>query len=185
VKNAVIGAGINGIITAWELFKQGPSKQQIHQACPNLNIEVLIKGFSYYDRQMDDYQLGLWALEKTKKQPDQAIFGQTEVLKITNTGKIDYQNHNNQQQSTFGKVINLAGPWVEQLPKQRDNQHKYTPDYLINVYNNYFKTPINKQKIIIKSFVGVRPLIKSANNPNKDTRAYASLLKLQNRRRYD
>ena len=141
MKNAVIGAGINGIITAWELFKQGPSKQQIHQACPN--------------------------------------------LKITNTGKIDYQNHNNQQQSTFGKVINLAGPWVEQLPKQRDNQHKYTPDYLINVYNNYFKTPINKQKIIIKSFVGVRPLIKSANNPNKDTRAYASLLKLQNRRRYD
>lgn len=45
-------------------------------------------------------------------------------------------------------------------------------DYLINAYNHYFKTPINKQNIV-KSFAGLRPLIKSADNPNKATREYA------------
>ena len=46
---------------------QSLTQQQIHQACPELKTEKLIKGFSYYDGQMDDHQLGLWALEQAKK----------------------------------------------------------------------------------------------------------------------
>ena len=45
-------------------------------------------------------------------------------------------------------------------------------DYLINAYNDYFKTPISKQNIV-QSFAGRRPSIKSADNPNKATREYA------------
>jgi glycerol-3-phosphate dehydrogenase len=39
-------------------------------------------------------------------------------------------------------------------------------------YNYYFTTPITKQNIT-QSFAGLRPLIKSADNPNKATREYA------------
>ena len=47
---------------------QSLTQQQMHQACPQLKIEGLKKGFSFYDGQMDDYQLGIWAVAQAKQQ---------------------------------------------------------------------------------------------------------------------
>jgi len=44
--------------------------------------------------------------------------------------------------------------------------------YLIDAYNNYFIDQITVQDIV-RSFSGVRPLIKSSNDANKTTREYA------------
>ena len=250
---------------------QSLTKQQMHQACPELKTENLVKGFSYYDGEMDDYQLGLWALQQAKQistpsplmgegwgegekisqqQPGLVVKEHTEVTKLDTKGNLTLADGTTQ---TFDKIINIAGPWAEQLLKQSNikpkynldlvrgshilvdtnisghsvssschserseespiqNQHGYfleipnerriffvlpyqgktligtteqrqtlsdniTPseheiDYLINAYNHYFKTPITKQNIV-QSFAGLRPLIKSADNPNKATREYA------------
>lgn len=221
---------------------QSLTQQQIHQACPELKTENLIKGYSYYDGQMDDHQLGLWALEQAKKsachceeRSDLAIssrftlYENTEVTKLNTQGTLTLANGTS---PAYDKIINIAGPWAEQLLKQSNIKPNYTKDlvrgshilieqklnhgyfleipkerriffvlpyqgktligtteqrqalndnitpseqeieYLINAYNHYFKTPINKQNIV-QSFAGLRPLIKSADNPNKATREYA------------
>jgi len=208
---------------------QSLTQQQMHQSCPEVKTENLIKGFSYYDGQMDDYQLGLWALEQAKKQPGLVIKEHTEVTKLDTQGTLTLADGTI---VTYDQVINIAGPWSEQLLKQSNIKPNYTLDlvrgshivieqklnhgyfleipnerriffvlpyqgktligtteqrqalndnitpseqeidYLINAYNHYFKTPITKQNIV-QSFAGLRPLIKSADNPNKATREYA------------
>lgn len=207
---------------------QSLTQQQIHQACPELKTENLIKGFSYYDGQMDDYQLGLWALEEAKKQPGLVIKEYSEVTKIDIRGNLSFADGSTQ---AYDKIINIAGPWAEQLLRQSNIKPLYNLDlvrgshivieqrlnhgyfleipkerriffvlpyqgktligtteerqtlnddikpseqeidYLINAYNHYFKTPISKLNIV-KSFTGLRPLIKSADKPNKATREY-------------
>jgi len=126
---------------------QSLNKQQIHLACPQLKSEGLIKGFSFFDGQMDDYQLGLWALEQAKKlsinnsviptevgisQPDKndmknqlslIINEHTQVTKIDQQGKLTLTDCTTQ---TFDKIINIAGPWAEQLLKQSNIKSEYT-----------------------------------------------------------
>ncbi|PIP98579.1 MAG: FAD-dependent oxidoreductase [Shewanella sp. CG18_big_fil_WC_8_21_14_2_50_42_11] len=262
---------------------QSLTKQQMHQACPQLKTEGLTKGFSFYDGQMDDHQLGLWALDQAKayrhcerSEAISQIFAlkeNTEVTQVDENGTLTLASGETQ---TYDKIINAAGPWAEQLLKQSNIKPKYKLDlvrgshilvdteycyreeqskkhvhceergknhghceergknhghceersdaaitvqnhgyllevpnerriffvlpyqgktligtteqrqtlnddikpseqeidYLINGYNHYFTTPINKQNII-QSFAGLRPLIKSADNPNKGTREYA------------
>jgi glycerol-3-phosphate dehydrogenase len=45
-------------------------------------------------------------------------------------------------------------------------------NYLINSYNYYFLNKISKNEIV-NSFAGLRPLVKSSENPNKAKREYA------------
>ena len=208
---------------------QSLTEQQTHQACPELKTEKLLKGFSFCDGQMDYYQQGLWALAKAKKQPGLVIEEHSEVIKIDIKGNLAFAVGTAQ---AYDKIINIAGPWAEQLLKQSNIKPEYNLDlvrgrhivivqklnqgyfleipnqrriflvlpyqgktligtteerqtlnddikpseqeidYLINAYNHYFKMPISKQNIV-QSFAGLRPLIKSAYNPNKATREYA------------
>jgi glycerol-3-phosphate dehydrogenase len=208
---------------------QSLSAQKMHQVCPQLKKEGLIKGFSFYDGQMDDYRLGFWALEQAKIQSGLVIKEHTEIEKVDVTGTLTLADGTTQ---TFDKIINIAGPWAEQLLKQSNIKPKFSLDlvrgshiivdqeidsaylleipnerriffvlpyqgktligtteqrqtlnddlkpseqeidYLINAYNHYFTTLISKQNIV-QSFAGLRPLIKSAENPSKATREYA------------
>ena len=97
---------------------QSLTQQQIHQACSELKTEHLIKGFSYYDGQMDDHQLGLWALEQAKKQPGLVVKEHTEVTKIDTQGTLTLDDGTTQ---AYDQVINIAGPWAEKLLKQSNN----------------------------------------------------------------
>lgn len=211
---------------------QGVSKQKIHQVCPELKTDNLIKGFSYYDAQMDDYQLGIWAFQQFKSHKNFTLNQFTTVKTVKEGGGVFFEQNNKKNQQIFDKVINVAGPWAEQLLIQSNIDSEYNLDlvrgshilvekeigqgyflempnerriffvlpyqgktligtteerqalndniqpceqeidYLINAYNHYFKTPIIKQSIV-QSFAGLRPLIKSASNPNKATREYA------------
>ena len=49
---------------------------------------------------------------------------------------------------------------------------KEEQDYLITAYNHYHNQPIQLEEIT-ESFAGVRPLIKSKDNPSQATREYA------------
>ena len=207
---------------------QNHSKTSMQRLCSGLKMNNLVKGFSYYDGQMDDHQLGLWAADQAKQYKNLTILEETAVDRIDVNGEITY-NGNKEQ---FEKVINITGPWAYQILKENSIDSDYELDlvrgshivinrnldhgyflevpgerriffvlpykgqtligttevrqkisdeikptqseiiYLIGAYNYYFVDQITKQDVV-KSFSGVRPLIKSSKDVNKSTREYA------------
>jgi glycerol-3-phosphate dehydrogenase len=104
---------------------QSLSQEQIRKACPELKSENLIKGFSYYDAQMDDFQLGLWALNQAKSSGDLEIREHTEVAKLGLSGIVYLSDG---QKLFFDEVINIAGPWAEQLLAKSGIKARYKLD---------------------------------------------------------
>jgi glycerol-3-phosphate dehydrogenase len=201
------------------------NKTSMQELCPDLKKDELMNGFSYYDGQMDDCQLGLWAADQVKQYENFELLENTSIDKINIYGEISYKGHKDK----FDKVINIAGPWAHQLLKdnmiesdyeldlvrgshiiiQKELDHGYfleVPNerriffvlpykgqtligtteirqaiidkieptqseivYLIKAYNYYFKDQI-KERDVVKSFSGLRPLVKSVNDINKVTR---------------
>ena len=204
------------------------SKASMQELCPGLKMNGLVKGFSYYDGQMDDYQLGLWAADQVKQYKNFTVIEETTIDRVNINGEVSF-NGNKEQ---FDKVINVAGPWAYQLLKDSNIDSEYELDLvrgshivvnrkldhgyflevpgerriffvlpykgqaligttevrqkisdkieptksevtqLINAFNYYFVNRITERDVV-KSFAGVRPLIKSSNNINKITREYA------------
>jgi len=207
---------------------QNHSKASMQELCPGLKINGLVKGFSYYDGQMDDYQLGIWAIDQAKQYKNFTTIEKTSVDLVGANGEVVYGGNKEQ----FDKVINVAGPWAYELLVSSGISTDYDLDLirgshiiidrkldhgyflevpgerriffvlpyggrtligttevrqclhddidpseeevmnLISSYNYYFKNGINVNSVV-ESFSGVRPLIRSANNPNKVTREYA------------
>ena len=58
------------------------SRAEFIKYCPELKSKDLAKGFSYYDAQMDDYQLGLWAVNQAKQYKILTILENTKVDQI-------------------------------------------------------------------------------------------------------
>ena len=105
---------------------QSHSKASMQELCPGLKMNNLVKGFSYYDGQMNDYQLGIWAADQAKQYKNLTILEETAVDRINNNGEITY-NGNKEQ---FDKVINIAGPWARQLLKNSNIDSDYELDLI-------------------------------------------------------
>ena len=100
------------------------SKASMQELCPGLKMNGLVKGFSYYDGQMDDYQLGFWAIDQAKKYKNFTTIEKTSIDRVDVNGEVVY-NGNKEQ---FDKVINVAGPWAYQLLKDSDIDSDYELD---------------------------------------------------------
>ena len=111
------GKGIIGV-------HQKHSKSELQQLCPELKTDKMTSGFSYYDGQMDDYQLGLWAAEQAKKYKNLTVLENTSVDKINVDGEISYNNI----KEKFDKVVNIAGPWAYKLMKDNNINSNYELD---------------------------------------------------------
>jgi len=204
------------------------NKVSMQNICTDLKTDNLAIGFSYYDGQMDDYRLGLWAADQVKQYKNFKLLENTSIDKVNVNGEVTFKN----SKEKFEKVINITGPWAHKLLSDNDIkseckldlvrgshivinrrlEHGYfleVPNerriffvlpyqgqvligttevrqsiideikptkseiaYLIDAYNHYFKDEII-EKDVVKSFSGVRPLIKSSNQANKATREYA------------
>jgi glycerol-3-phosphate dehydrogenase len=77
---------------------------------PQLQSEGLLKGFSFYDGQMDDYLLGIWMANNAKKLGAQLHENQA-VTSIDTLGNISLANTS----LTFDYIVNVAGPWAQKL----------------------------------------------------------------------
>jgi len=100
------------------------SKASMQELCPGLKMNGLVKGFSYYDGQMDDYQLGIWAIDQAKQYKNFTTIEKTTIDRVDVNGEVVY-NGNKEQ---FDKVINVAGPWAYQLLKDSDIDSDYELD---------------------------------------------------------
>jgi glycerol-3-phosphate dehydrogenase len=87
------------------------NREQTIEQDPWLNSAGLIGAYQFWDGQMDDRQLGLWALQQAglaglrlrEHQP---------VARLDNQGNLLLQNGN---RHCFDYIINAAGPWAHQL----------------------------------------------------------------------
>lgn len=72
---------------------------------PNLSSQNLLGAYSFYDAQMDDYQLGLWVIEQ-----------------IQNLGGMIHTKRpvkDLSQLPNFDAIVNATGPWVMHLRQQQ------------------------------------------------------------------
>ena len=94
---------------------------------PDIKQEGLLGGYQFYDGQMDDYQLGMWIADKAK-QAGVTLQENQSVTKISSTGTLWSGNEDEPKQ--FDRIINVAGPWAEQLTKDSGLNLPYRLDLI-------------------------------------------------------
>lgn len=202
------------------------TRDELIKMSPMLKIDGLAGGFTFYDGQMDDLNLGLWAAQQASN-AGVLIHENAPVEKVDIDAGITANGH----RIKYDFVINIAGPWAKQLldrsdiksindldlvrgshividepleygyllevPEERrvcfvlpyngqtlvgttevrQTQHQLIECsdeeaiYLLDVYNFYFQASKGVSDIS-KRFSGVRPLIRSSEDPNKASREY-------------
>lgn len=114
---------------------QRHSAKEILQLNPNLSADGLRGGFSFHDAQMDDRALGLWAVEQART-AGVAIHEGCEITAIDTMGELKI----GQQLGRFDQIINVTGPWAEQLLHRAGIARKYRLD-LVRGSHILFKEP--------------------------------------------
>jgi glycerol-3-phosphate dehydrogenase len=206
---------------------------------PALRTDGLLGAYSYFDVQMDDHALGLWAAERARE-AGVTIHEHVEVTRVNTQGTIwtrpraapaDVTTADGVSAS-YNRVVNVAGPWAAALLAKSDVRASYAldlvrgshivlrgtmpygafvevpnerrlcfilpyrgeilvgttevrqsldepivcqdeeRDYLLAVYNHYFRDA-RTERDVVRTFAGVRPLIRSADDPSRATREYA------------
>ena len=203
------------------------SAEELQARDPNLNGDGLVGGWEFSDGQMDDYQLGLWVAEQVRSVGGE-IHEHAPVERVSTEGEVVLEGG---EVHRFERVVNVAGPWAEELARASGVDLPYQLDlvrgshlvlnqpcpqayllevvgerrvffvlpwkdgtllgttevrqsidepiecseeeerYLLDAYAAYFETPAEPSDIA-ERFAGVRPLIKSARNPNRASREY-------------
>ncbi|HQR58754.1 MAG TPA: FAD-dependent oxidoreductase, partial [Azonexus sp.] len=111
----LVGAGIRlyDLLATGSGFPRGRwySANEVAERFPCLRRNALLGAYGYWDARMDDYQLGLWAVEKARES-GVAIHEQTPVLRIDPaTGAVSTAGAS----ACYDRIVNVAGPWAERL----------------------------------------------------------------------
>ena len=83
---------------------------ELQQQLPELNSTDLLGGFCFFDGQMDDHALGLWAAEMARRSGAN-ISTHATVQAVSTRGTVNL----NGSAFSYDVVINAAGPWAEAL----------------------------------------------------------------------
>jgi glycerol-3-phosphate dehydrogenase len=86
------------------------SAGKLHSRAPELHADGLIGGFSYFDGQMDDRALGLWALARARAKGVE-LREHTPVDRIDTQGEVTLADG----REKFDFIVNAAGPWAARL----------------------------------------------------------------------
>ncbi len=77
---------------------------------PQLNADGLKGGYEFSDGQMDEHQLGLWVAEQAKQEGTH-FHENTPIESIDIEGNVQLKT----EVLKYDHIINVAGPWAEQL----------------------------------------------------------------------
>jgi glycerol-3-phosphate dehydrogenase len=88
--------------------------QALRQRFPGLKVDRLSGGWEYWDAQMDDHGLGLWAANQAKR-AGVTILENAHIARITTDGQVTLADLDQQTPRQFDLIVNAAGPWAEQL----------------------------------------------------------------------
>lgn len=84
--------------------------EELCNADPALRPDGLLGGYTYCDAQMDDYRLGLWVAGQARS-AGALIQEHTAVERVDTEGRVATAAGTR----SFDAVVNVAGPWAEQL----------------------------------------------------------------------
>jgi glycerol-3-phosphate dehydrogenase len=90
------------------------TREDVLKEAPELRSNDLLGAFAFWDGQMDDRLLGLWAVEQAT-QVGATFRADTEVVSVEQTGGVGLKDGTAE---AFDAVINAAGPWAADLLKQ-------------------------------------------------------------------
>lgn len=91
--------------------------EQVKRCSPEIKTQGLTGAYLFFDGQMDDRKLGLWVAEQAIKAGVQ-IHQHCPVRQITATGGVFAGNSSDWQ--VFDLLVNVAGPWSNQLLEQSE-----------------------------------------------------------------
>lgn len=97
--------------------------EDLGDSIPGLKTAGLQGGFSFLDAQMDDLALGLWAADQVR-QMGVAIHEEAEVRTVDTSGYLEV----GEQKLHFDCIINVAGPWAQQLLQRSNIPSRYRLD---------------------------------------------------------
>ena len=100
------------------------NKTMMKKHCSELKENGLCGGFSYFDGQMDDYTLGMWAVDKVRSFKNCTIKENTEVKKIELDGRVCGSYFD----SYFDHIVNASGCYVEHLLTKSGLDSKHSID---------------------------------------------------------
>ena len=86
------------------------SREELLNACEGLRSEGLKGAFSFYDVQMDDNALGLWAAERARE-AGAVIRTETKVYSISTDATLIVDG----KRYAYDSIVNVAGPWAKQI----------------------------------------------------------------------
>lgn len=90
---------------------------EVLETCPTLRSERLQGAWEYWDAQMDDQALGLWAAEQARR-AGVDIRINTPVSSVSTDGRLSA----NGTEIRFDRVVNAAGPWASSLLEKSNIQ---------------------------------------------------------------
>lgn len=90
---------------------------------PALRSDGLLGAFVFWDGQMDDAALGLWAATRARE-AGVDFHLHAEVERVTNDGEVGARDFRDR----FDCVVNVAGPWAARLLEQSDLRSHYALD---------------------------------------------------------
>ena len=92
------------------------TKEEVIANFPSIKTEGLTGAYSYFDGQMDDYELGLWVSRELIKLGGN-INENTKISTITNEGKLTLESGEVHQ---YDCIVNACGPWAQELISRSD-----------------------------------------------------------------
>lgn len=87
------------------------SSGRVRETLPELRSDGLLGAYAFYDGQMDDHALGMWAAEQAAA-AGVVLHPGTEVARLRTNGTLITAA---EEELQFDRVINAAGPWAASL----------------------------------------------------------------------
>ena len=121
-----LGTALYDFLARGSSFPEGRwyKAQQVVSAFPGLKQEGLIGACSYWDGQMDDYALGLWAADQARD-AGVSIYEETEVSSLNPSDGCICAAALTKK---YDLVINSTGPWAKKLLAESHVASEYSLD---------------------------------------------------------
>lgn len=121
-----LGVRLYDLLATGSGFRKGHrySANEVLAILPSLKSAGLLGAYAYWDGQMDDFQLGLWAAEQAQKAGVNVHENSLVERVDPETGVIAV----NGASRGYDRLVNATGPWAEQLINNSSPPSQYRLD---------------------------------------------------------
>lgn len=146
----------------------GPA--QVRAEAPTLKHEGQVGAHSLWDRQTEDWMLGL-RVTKHVRSAGAVVYEEVPVLRLEDNGNAQFADG---QMRGFDRIDNTAGPWAHAPLRQSRIESAHALDLIRGSYIVVGRPASGSlTNDILERFASLRPLVASIKAPERATREYA------------